>query len=92
MPTNEAGLSGGRDQGDGGRSPASDMPGGERNAGVADQTGGGRAGVVPEEATRGQQSGGTSRDTDLTDVGHLGRGGDPAEGRDDPATGESWGD
>ncbi len=35
MPTNEAGLSGGQDQGDGGRTTASDMPGGERNAGVS---------------------------------------------------------
>lgn len=34
MPTNEAVLSGGKDQGDGGRTTASDTPGGERNAGV----------------------------------------------------------
>lgn len=37
MPTNEAGLSGGEDQGDGGRTTASDMPGGEKNAGVSGQ-------------------------------------------------------
>ena len=34
MPTNEAGLSGGQNQGDGGRTTASDTPGGEKNAGV----------------------------------------------------------
>lgn len=34
MPTNEAGLSGGQDQGDGGRTTASDTPGGEQNAGI----------------------------------------------------------
>lgn len=34
MPTNEAGLSGGKDLGDGGKTPASDMPGGEQNMGV----------------------------------------------------------
>ncbi len=34
MPTNEAGLSGGHDLGDGGNTPASDMPGGEQNMGV----------------------------------------------------------
>jgi hypothetical protein len=33
MATNEAGLSGGKDQGDGGSIKASDMPGGEQNAG-----------------------------------------------------------
>ena len=40
MPTNEAGLSGGQDQGAGGRTPASDTPGGERNDGAPqrDQT------------------------------------------------------
>ncbi len=37
MPTNEAGLSGGQDQGDGGRTTASDTPGGEKNAGVGGQ-------------------------------------------------------
>ena len=81
MPTNEAGLPGGPDQGDG-----------ERNAGIADQMGGGRAGLVPDEATRGQQPGAQS-DSDMTDGGHLGRGGDPAEGRSDPAaTGRGPGD
>jgi hypothetical protein len=39
MPTNEAGLSGGQDQGDGGRTTASDTPGGEKNAGVSGQAG-----------------------------------------------------
>jgi hypothetical protein len=39
MPTNEAGLSGGQDQGDGGRATASDMPGGEKNTGVSGQGG-----------------------------------------------------
>ena len=34
MPTNEAGLSGGKDQGDGGRTTASDTPGGEQNSGA----------------------------------------------------------
>ncbi len=34
MPTNEAGLSEGHDQGHGGNTPASDMPGGEKNMGV----------------------------------------------------------
>ena len=40
MPTNEAGLSGGQDQGAGGRTTASDTPGGERNDGAPqrDQT------------------------------------------------------
>ena len=91
MPTNEAGLSGGPDQGDGGRTTASDMPGGEQNMGVgrggrdvADQTGGGRAGLVEDEATRGRQPGAGSRD--MADGGHFGRAGDPAEGRTDPAT------
>jgi hypothetical protein len=37
MPTNEAGLSGGHDQGDGGNTPASDMPGGEQNMGLSDK-------------------------------------------------------
>jgi hypothetical protein len=37
MPTNEAGLSDGQDQGDGGRTTASDMPGGEKNAGAGGQ-------------------------------------------------------
>ena len=39
MPTNEAGLSGGKDQGDGGRTTASDMPGGEQNTGVSQGSG-----------------------------------------------------
>ncbi len=74
MSTNEAGLSGGHDQGDGGRTTASDMPGGEQNAGV-----GGKA----------QAFGGVSRaDLDRTDGGHLGAGGDPVEGKtDEQATG-----
>ena len=40
MPTNEAGLSGGDDQGAGGRTTASDTPGGDRNDGPGghDQT------------------------------------------------------
>ena len=75
MPTNEAGLSGGRDQGDGGRTTASDTPGGERNAGV------GRDRDAP-----GQVS---TADLDRTDGGHLGPGGDPVEGTPrDSATGE----
>jgi hypothetical protein len=37
MPTNEAGLSGGHDQGHGGNTPGSDMPGGEQSMGVSDK-------------------------------------------------------
>ena len=48
MPTNEAGLSGGKDQGDGGRTTASDTPGGERNMGVSkDQPSSGRTETGP---------------------------------------------
>ena len=79
MPTNEAGLSGGRDQGDGGRTTASDTPGGEQNLGVAgqgnptaDQTAGGRGGLSTPEMLKGEQ--------DRTDGGHLGPAGDPVEG------------
>lgn len=39
MPTNEAGLSEGHDQGAGGDITASDMPAGERNADAQDQSG-----------------------------------------------------
>jgi hypothetical protein len=39
MPTNEAGLSEGQDMGDGGRTEASDMPGGERNDGPSEGPG-----------------------------------------------------
>ena len=88
MPTNEAGLSGGQDQGDGGRTTASDTPGGEQNGGVAgqgnptaDQTAGGRGGLSTPEMLKGQQ--------DFADGGHLGPAGDPVEGTTDPAaTGE----
>ena len=83
MPTNEAGLSGGRDQGDGGRTTASDTPGGDQNAGVggqanptADQTAGGRGGLSTEDMLKGRQ--------DFADGGHLGPAGDPAEGSSDP--------
>jgi hypothetical protein len=65
MPTNEAGLSGGHDQGDGGRTTASDMPGGERNDGpnatagqgnpTADQTAGGEGGLSTEAMLKGEQ-------------------------------------
>ena len=87
MPTNEAGLSGGRDQGDGGRTTASDTPGGERNAGpagqgapTADQTAGGRGGLSTDAMLKGRQ--------DFADGGHLGPAGDPVEGSADPeATG-----
>ena len=74
MPTNEAGLSGGQDQGDGGRTTASDTPGGERNAGVGQ-----------DARAPGQVS---TSDLDRADGGHLGAGGDPVEGKtDERATG-----
>ncbi|HEX8568721.1 MAG TPA: hypothetical protein VF699_02195 [Caulobacteraceae bacterium] len=74
MSTNEAGLSGGQDQGDGGRTTASDTPGGEQNAGV------GRDGQAVGQVSR--------EDLDRTDGGHLGAGGDPVEGKtNDQATG-----
>ena len=69
MPTNEAGLSGGKDQGDGGRTTASDTPGGERNAGVGQDSR--AAGQVATEQS--------------PSAGHLGAAGDPAEGKTDPA-------
>ena len=54
MPTNEAGLSGGKDQGDGGRTTASDTPGGERNTGVGSsgrtESGGGHLGAAGDPA------------------------------------------
>lgn len=60
MPTNEAGLSGGHDQGDGGHTPASDMP--EENVGpagqgnpTADQTAGGQGGLSTEAMLKGEQ-------------------------------------
>ena len=88
MPTNEAGLSGGQDQGDGGRTTASDTPGGEQNTGVAgqgnptaDQTAGGRGGLSTPEMLKGRQ--------DFADGGHLGPAGDPVEGApQDSATGQ----
>jgi hypothetical protein len=43
MPTNEAGLSQGHDQGAGGGITASDMPAGEQNADAQDQSGGAEA-------------------------------------------------
>ncbi len=84
MPTNEAGLSGGKDLGDGGRTTASDTPGGERNAGPT------TSGVGQDRGSAGQVStgGAAAPDTDMTDGGHLGRGGDPVEGTTrDSATG-----
>ena len=71
MPTNEAGLSGGQDQGDGGRTTASDTPGGEQNQGV----GGGNA-------TAGSPNPAGDRSPA---EGHLGSAGDPVEGKTDPA-------
>ena len=86
-PTNEAGLSGGQDQGDGGRTTASDTPGGGRNMGAggegnptADQNAGGRGGLSTPEMLQGEQ--------DRTDGGHRGPAGDPVEGAPrDSATG-----
>jgi hypothetical protein len=69
MPTDEAGLSGGQDQGDGGRTTASDTPGGEQNKGVGQ-----------DRPTTGQGS----TDVNPA-AGHLGAAGDPAEGKTDPA-------
>ena len=69
MPTNEAGLSGGKDQGDGGRTTASDTPGGEQNSGVGQDR---------------RSSGQTPADASPA-AGHLGAAGDPAEGKTDPA-------
>ncbi len=68
MATNEAGLSGGKDQGDGGRIKASDMPGGEQNAGP-DQGG------ASEETTDaiGANEGETASDLDR-------QGSDPSPG------------
>ena len=77
MPTNEAGLSGGQDQGDGGRTTASDMPGGEQNAGAPRQA----------EGTTGRGG------QDFADGGHLGPAGDPVEGATEPeATGRGSAD
>ena len=69
MPTNEAGLSGGKDQGDGGRTTASDMPGGERNSGIGQDRR--SSGQAPTDASPA--------------AGHLGAAGDPVEGKTDPA-------
>jgi len=60
MPTNEAGPSGANNPGEGNRQPpkpqgsTKDDPGKGAEE-IADQTGGGRAGLVPEEAVRGEQ-------------------------------------
>ena len=70
MPTNEAGLSGGKDQGDGGRTTASDMPGGEKNMGVSQE---------------GRSPGQGSAESHPA-AGHLGAAGDPVEGKTDPKT------
>ena len=88
MPTNEGGLSGGKDQGDGGRTTASDTPGGEQSAGAGQQRpqGSQSGGIGQDRGSPGQVS---TQEMDRTDGGHLGRGGDPVEGRTDPAaTGE----
>ena len=69
MPTNEAGLSGGKDQGDGGRTTASDTPGGERNTGV----------------TQDQRAQGKGQGDASPAAGHLGAAGDPAEGKTNPS-------
>ena len=65
MATNEAGLSGGKEQGSGGNSPFDQKQG----------VGGGNS-VTGEANPPGDRS---------TGEGHLGRGGDPVEGRKDPA-------
>jgi hypothetical protein len=75
MPTNEAGLSGGEDQGDGGRTSASDM---DKTRPEDSQP----PAVGADRHAPGQVS---TEDLDRTDGGHLGRGGDPVEGVVDPA-------
>ena len=78
MPTNEAGLSGGKDQGDGGRTTASDTPGGERNAGVGGDNR--AAGQAADQTPSGGHLGAAGDPAEgKTDPSATGRG--PAEGQ-----------